>query len=775
MRQKRVKWVKLVKIILVAFALVCGWSNTMQAEAATESQKKAFRQELVDIFMKQDNSSHDISKYRLTRNEFNQEYERFQREEGLMIYAAYPFNPQYSISSNAFYVKSFTLKCTDAGVQTRYKKLCAAVDEIRAGIEPEMTDLDKILYLHDCIVERTTYGGSGDQIYMAGGALADKQAVCMGYAYALNMLLKLEGFEQSYARSESLHHGWTYVKLDGEWYHVDPTWDDTRSPKAGQTSRIHFLKNDAEFKKNHGSDLYALDTSDASTSTKYTNFFLRDVVGEMIFEDGYWYYYDSDEDAVMRASLEKNYTEEIIDCNKIVGERIIEVKGDMITLQANGYTYNLKAGEEIVDYVDMNDLPYLSEVDLNNFNNWMSGVYHYQTAVYTADKGRICLKNYVKGEGGVTYNIDVSNSKYQVLIRELNGNLSMLASHDLKNGGNFTTNASTEYLAVSIYAPGIWDMSYEKYEELFTNGFVVIINKANETDSGAPEVVPEEPGGVATEGAGDTESATDLASVEGVDLNNFNNWMSGVYHHQTGLLTEDSGRICLKDYVSCTSGTEYFVSISNTKYNVLVRELDSKGTVRASHNLTDGNSFTTKAGTEKLAISIYSPSVWGMSFEKYKTLFADGMTVFISSQGKVEIIVPEEEEQVKDESATVRTVEEFDFSNFNNWQTGMYHYNTGKWCTYTERICLIDYLEFDNKIYRANIADKTYKLLVRELDENYNFVKSITLADGNDYKPSASAKYLAISLYNSTNDWGMSYAKYQQMFADGFYAELIAK
>lgn len=767
MKQKGIKWVNRIKIILAAFVLVCGLGNTMQAEAATQSQKKAFRQELLDIFMKQDNTARDISQYNLTRNEFYEEYEKFQKEEGLMIYSAYPYSPDYSITGSMFRIKTFTLKCTDAGVKNRYNKMCAAVDEIRAGIEPEMTDLDKILYLHDCVVERTTYGGGGDQIYVAGGALGEGRAVCMGYAYALNMLLKLEGFEQSYARSESLHHGWTYVKLDGEWYHIDPTWDDTRSPKSGQTSRVHFLKNDLEFKKNHGSDLYALDTSEPSTSTKYSTWFLRSVVGEMIFEDGYWYYYDSSADAVVRASLEKNFTEEIIDCSKTGGERIKEVNGEVITLQANGYTYKLKAGDEIIESEGVDEFLCLSEIDLNDFNNWISGMYHHQTGIYTADGGRICLKNYVKCDGGVTYNVEVSNGAYQVLVRELNANQSMVVSHNLTSGSSFTTNASTKYLAISIYSPSVSNMTYEKYESLFANGFTVGIGKEVVADSVTPEVDTEvSEGEDATVGSG---------SVQGIDLNDFDNWMSGVYHHQTGLYTEDSGRICLKDYVSCMSGAEYFVSISNTKYNVLIREMDAKGALIASHNLTDRNSFTTKDNTVSLAISIYAPNIWNMTYEKYEALFADGLTVFIALQEREEVIVPEEEEEIKDESAALTTVEEWDFRDFSNWQTGMYHYSTGKFCTYSERICLKEYLEFSSKVYVADITDATYKILVRELDENYKFIKSVTVANGNVYTPSENAKYLAISLYNATNDWGMSYAKFRQMFADGFYAELVAK
>jgi len=53
-------------------------------------------------------------------------------------------------------------------------------------------------------------------------AFVDGLAVCDGYTAAYNLLLKLEGIECSTISYSS--HIWTSAVLDGQLYHIDPTW-----------------------------------------------------------------------------------------------------------------------------------------------------------------------------------------------------------------------------------------------------------------------------------------------------------------------------------------------------------------------------------------------------------------------------------------------------------------------------------------------------------------------------------------------------------------------
>lgn len=107
------------------------------------------------------------------------------------------------------------------------------------------SDYEKALFVHDYLVEHTTYdlqGGLQDGFQLchtAYGALVKHSAVCMGYAAAYQYLLRELGVHCMYASgtvkesarsSLSLQsdggHAWNCVELDGEYYWVDVTWDD---------------------------------------------------------------------------------------------------------------------------------------------------------------------------------------------------------------------------------------------------------------------------------------------------------------------------------------------------------------------------------------------------------------------------------------------------------------------------------------------------------------------------------------------------------------------
>ena len=69
-----------------------------------------------------------------------------------------------------------------------------------------------------------------DRLRTVVGALIDKKAVCEGYARALVHLLQLCGIEAAEAvgdiRKDGIPHAWCIARIDGNYYYLDPTWDD---------------------------------------------------------------------------------------------------------------------------------------------------------------------------------------------------------------------------------------------------------------------------------------------------------------------------------------------------------------------------------------------------------------------------------------------------------------------------------------------------------------------------------------------------------------------
>ena len=109
-------------------------------------------------------------------------------------------------------------------------------DVIRSG----MTDYEKGLAIHDWIVMWASYdteannnaptarpSPDNDNPY---GVFYNKKAICSGYTSTFQLFMDILGIEcitvNGFARNMETVHAWNMVRLDGEWYCVDVTWDD---------------------------------------------------------------------------------------------------------------------------------------------------------------------------------------------------------------------------------------------------------------------------------------------------------------------------------------------------------------------------------------------------------------------------------------------------------------------------------------------------------------------------------------------------------------------
>ena len=117
------------------------------------------------------------------------------------------------------------------------------VRTIAAAAPADGTDFDKLLYLHDYFIREYSY----DYSYTIRDAYTffeQKTGVCQAYMLALIAVAGELGIESIPVTSPRMNHAWNLVKLDGNWYHVDVTWDDTGAYPS-QTSYAYFLQSDA--------------------------------------------------------------------------------------------------------------------------------------------------------------------------------------------------------------------------------------------------------------------------------------------------------------------------------------------------------------------------------------------------------------------------------------------------------------------------------------------------------------------------------------------------
>lgn len=110
-----------------------------------------------------------------------------------------------------------------------------------------MSDREKTVVLNKYIIENIEYDLHAYDDYSYHPLFTGK-ALCDGYADSLFMLLHHAGVKAKLIGGLPLngeYHKWVLVNIDGEWLHVDPTWNDSNPPNQ------YLLKTDEEMRKTH--------------------------------------------------------------------------------------------------------------------------------------------------------------------------------------------------------------------------------------------------------------------------------------------------------------------------------------------------------------------------------------------------------------------------------------------------------------------------------------------------------------------------------------------
>lgn len=140
------------------------------------------------------------------------------------------------IGASINYNVSYTTKEAELKFTTRYaitkeqqNFVDAEVARINAQIiHPNMTDLEKVLAISEYIIKNTTYSFDSSTTPHAAYALfKEGKGICQAYAMAAYHMFKEAGLDAHYVTGDvGGAHAWNLVKVNGEWYHIDLTWND---------------------------------------------------------------------------------------------------------------------------------------------------------------------------------------------------------------------------------------------------------------------------------------------------------------------------------------------------------------------------------------------------------------------------------------------------------------------------------------------------------------------------------------------------------------------
>jgi hypothetical protein len=173
-----------------------------------------------------------------------------------------PLNSGY----NGFLINDFMLNySSDGSVDLKIKYFQAppqtkAVEEfavkfVATSIKSTMTDLEKLIVVHDYVINSVKYDYTFKN-RSPYSAIKEKKSVCSGFALLAGKLLEIAKVKQFYVTGDSSDptthksgkHIWNKINLNGLWYNIDFTWD---SCCKESNPYIYFCVTDSQISSSH--------------------------------------------------------------------------------------------------------------------------------------------------------------------------------------------------------------------------------------------------------------------------------------------------------------------------------------------------------------------------------------------------------------------------------------------------------------------------------------------------------------------------------------------
>ncbi len=260
-----------------------------QLSCMNATEKKVYSR-LNDSAQKFANST-DISDLRLTVDEATSVMKRFMADHPQYFWISNQISVTYYVGSNM--AEACIMKYSDGTVtdnlddkkadrnviRSKKAKVEAVAREIVSHIDSNASDYEKELQIHDYLADNLKYDkdaeknptkdGTLKSAFDIYGALIDHKAICEGYAKSFQYLCYLVGINANQVIGKS--HMWNVVKIGGDWYQVDLTWDDpvVNGGTIDMVTHDYFNLTTAEMSKDHTIDSGSYIKVPSCTATKY--------------------------------------------------------------------------------------------------------------------------------------------------------------------------------------------------------------------------------------------------------------------------------------------------------------------------------------------------------------------------------------------------------------------------------------------------------------------------------------------------------------------------
>ena len=143
-------------------------------------------------------------------------------------------NPQYFFLKRS---EKRSVYLLELGIEPAYlkgavrKKAAASIkktaDQWVKTAAGKSSDSEKVRYLYDKLIAKASYKTGAKDSQNIASVFLKGPTVCNGYALSMNYLLNEAGIPAIVVHS--YNHSWNKVRIDSNWYNLDPTWDDQDS------------------------------------------------------------------------------------------------------------------------------------------------------------------------------------------------------------------------------------------------------------------------------------------------------------------------------------------------------------------------------------------------------------------------------------------------------------------------------------------------------------------------------------------------------------------
>ena len=179
-------------------------------------------------------------------------------------------------AANLYYLRlNFNISVSDDKYPSVDSIVRSAVAECNS--KTDGSEYAKALWLHDWLLDQLEYDKTL-KWSSAESALTRGLGTCQSYESAYAKLLTAAGIENSETRDTYDGHTWNAMKLDGQWYQTDCTWDDSSDNWYSFDQRhLYFGLTDELMAIAHPghSKIYTTDTYKTRSTSLADNYFVR--------------------------------------------------------------------------------------------------------------------------------------------------------------------------------------------------------------------------------------------------------------------------------------------------------------------------------------------------------------------------------------------------------------------------------------------------------------------------------------------------------------------